>query len=85
MAIQEEFGSFSHYLWSFVDHTPIQNECRTLADVPSETDLSRLISKDLKKRGCSFVGPTIMYAYMQSIGMVNDHLIACHRYEDLSQ
>lgn len=80
-AIQEEFGSFSQYLWQYVDHQPIQNTYRTLDEVPAETDLSKQISKDLKKRGCSFVGPTIIYAYMQAIGMVNDHLVDCFRYD----
>lgn len=75
--IQEEFGSFSDYLWSYVDHKPILNDFESLEDVPAQTQLSKEISKDLKKRGFSFVGPTIIYAYMQAIGMVNDHVRTC--------
>lgn len=75
--IQEEFGSFSKYLWGFVDFQPIVNSFQSLGEVPTETEISRKISKDLKKRGMSFVGPTIMYAYMQAVGMVSDHLEGC--------
>lgn len=81
--VQEEFGSFSNYLWGFVDHQPISNQFHTLSDVPTETELSQKISKDLKKRGFSFVGPTIVYAYMEAIGMVNDHLVGCFRYREV--
>lgn len=75
--VQKEFHSFDHYIWSFTDGKQIVNHYKTLDEVPSQTDLSIKISKDLKKRGFSFVGPTIIYSYMQSIGMVNDHLITC--------
>jgi len=75
--IQEEFGSFSKYFWGFVDHEPIVNHWREFGEVPARTTLSDLLSKDLKKRGMSFVGSTIMYAFMQAVGMVNDHLIGC--------
>lgn len=78
--VQEEFGSFSSYYWSFVDK-PIINHFDSTSDVPAQTDLSKAISKDLKKRGFSFVGPTIIYAYMQATGMVNDHVKTCHLYE----
>jgi len=78
--VQDEFGSFSNYLWAFVDGKVIKNAFVTMEEIPAETDLSRQISKDLKKRGFSFVGPTIIYAYMQAIGMVNDHLTSCFRY-----
>ncbi len=78
--IQQEFGSFSKYIWAFVDHKPIQNGWKNMQEVPAKTPLSDTISKDLKKRGFSFVGSTIIYAYMQAIGMVNDHLITCPRY-----
>ncbi len=78
--VQQEFGSFSKYIWAFVDHKPIQNAWKNMQEVPATTPLSDAISKDLKKRGFSFVGSTIIYAYMQSIGMVNDHLTACPRY-----
>lgn len=75
--IQKEFGSFDHYIWRYVDFTPVINHFHSPEDVPAETQLSKTISKDLKKRGMSFVGPTIIYAYMQSVGMVNDHLTTC--------
>ena len=77
LAIQKEFGSFDHYLWGFVNHQPIINHFKTLEEIPAQTDLSQKISKDLKKRGMSFVGPTIIYAHMQAIGLVNDHLVDC--------
>ena len=80
LKIQKEFGSFAIYLWQYVATPPPQNHCHRLEDLPTETDISRALSKDLKKRGMTFVGPTIMYAYMQAIGMVNDHLIGCWKY-----
>ncbi len=79
--VQEEFGSFSSYIWSFVDYKPIQNTWRVQGDVPASTPLSDKISKELKKHGFNFVGSTIIYAYMQSIGMVNDHLTSCDCYD----
>lgn len=75
--IQEEYGSFSNFLWSYVNHQPIINHWSTLEEVPANTELSKTINKDLKKRGFAFVGPTIIYSFMQAIGMVNDHLITC--------
>lgn len=78
LQIQQEFGSFSNYIWSFVNHQPIVNQFKTLEEVPASTPLSEKISKDLKKRNMTFVGPVIIYAYMQSIGMVNDHTLDCH-------
>ena len=78
--VQQEFGSFSQYLWSFVDYKPIINQRKTMADLPATTDISDKMSKDLKKRGFSFVGSTICYAYMQSLGLVNDHLTSCPAY-----
>ncbi len=78
--IQKEFGSFSKYLWAFVDGKPIVNKFKTVQDVPAKTELSDKISKDLKKRGFKFVGSTIMYAYMQAVGMVNDHTTDCFCY-----
>lgn len=77
IAVREEFGSLDAYLWSFVDGHPIINHWRSLTQVPAETDISRAMSRDLKKRGFRFVGPTIMYAFMQAVGMVDDHLISC--------
>mgnify|MGYP001818864708 CR=1 FL=1 len=82
LAVQDEVGSFSDYIWSFVDHAPIQNKRRTLKDVPATTDVSDRLSKDLKKRGFTFVGSTIMYAHMQSTGMVNDHTTDCFRHRE---
>lgn len=81
--VQNEFGSFDRYIWSFVDGKPSINRFKTMADIPAETPLSVELSKDLKKRGFSFVGPTIMYAHMQAIGMVNDHIVDCFRYREL--
>jgi len=78
--IQKEFGSFSTFIWGFVDHTPILNHYESIEEVPTATPLSEEISKNLKKRGMKFVGPTIIYAYMQSIGMVNDHLLGCFKH-----
>jgi len=75
--IQEEFGSFSKYIWNFVDGMPIDNKWQTLSEVPATTPLSDRISKDLKKRGFKFVGSTVIYAHMQATGMVNDHLQDC--------
>jgi DNA-3-methyladenine glycosylase I len=80
LEVQEELGSFDAYLWAFVDGTPIVNRWRSLAELPAETDLSRALSKDLKRRGFSFVGPTICYAFMQTVGMVDDHTVDCFRY-----
>ena len=79
--IQKEFGTFSHYLWEFVGGKPIINEWAKMQDVPVTDKVSDALSKDLKKRGMSFVGSTIIYAYMQAIGMVNDHCRACWCYE----
>lgn len=84
MAIQNEFGSLNEFLWRYVNHQPIQNRYARLEDVPAETELSRQLSKDLKKRGFNFVGPTIMYAFMQATGMVNDHLVSCYRHSQVS-
>jgi len=84
LAIQKEFGSFSQYLWGFVGHRPICNHWRSLSQVPARTTLSDAISKDLKKRGCSFVGSTIIYSLMQAVGMVNDHLVDCFRHPQIA-
>jgi DNA-3-methyladenine glycosylase I len=83
LEIQEEFGSFDSYIWQFVNGKPIQNSWHTLKDIPAVTDEARNMSKDLKKRGFSFVGPTICYAHMQATGMVNDHLRSCFRYDEI--
>ncbi len=75
--VQQEYGSFAHYLWGFVEHRPIQNQWQSLADVPATTPLSDSISKDMKKRGFRFFGSTICYAYLQAMGLVNDHIVTC--------
>ena len=80
LEIQKSHGSFCSYLWDYVDGKPICNEWKAMSEIPAETDLSKRISKELKKRGFRFVGPTIMYAYMQAVGIVNDHEIACFRH-----
>ena len=77
MEVQKEFGSFSKYIWNFTDGKPIENNRKSLREVPSTTPLSDSISKDLKKRGFKFVGSTVVYAHMQATGMVNDHLVDC--------
>ena len=84
LKVQEEFGSFDAYIWSFVDGEPIVNRLKSMAEIPASTDLSDAISKDLKKRGFSFVGTTIIYAHMQATGMVNDHVTDCFRYRELA-
>ncbi len=76
-----EQEGFAHYLWNFVDGVPLQNTFKTMGDMPAETDLSKVISKDLKARGFKFCGPTIIYAFMQAVGMVNDHLTPCFRHQ----
>jgi DNA-3-methyladenine glycosylase I len=81
LAVQNEFGSFDKYIWSFVDGRPIKNRLKESSQVPAKTEVSDAISKDLKKRGFNFVGSTIMYAFMQATGMVNDHLVSCFRYK----
>ena len=83
LKVRDEFGSFDKYLWSYVDNKPINNGWKQLQEIPANTELSDIISKDLKKRGFKFIGTTIVYAYMQSIGLVNDHLISCYKYKEL--
>ena len=77
MKVQDEFGSFSKYIWNFTDGKPIENNRKSLLEVPATTPLSDEISKDLKKRGFKFVGSTVVYAHMQATGMVNDHVENC--------
>ncbi len=77
MNVQKEYGSFSSYLWSFVDGKPIINSPKTLDEVPATTEISDALSKDLKKKGFKFMGSTVVYAHMQATGMVNDHLVSC--------
>ena len=81
MEIQKEFGSFSNYIWRFVDGKSIVNQFKTLKDVPATTPISDALAKDMKKRGFKFLGSTILYAHMQATGLVNDHLLDCHRHQ----
>ena len=83
--VQTEFGSFDTYIWQFVDHKPVQNHWKSPADIPTETPASQTMSKDMKKRGFRFVGPTICYAFMQAVGMVNDHVVSCFRHAEIIQ
>ena len=85
MKIQEEFDSLDAYLWRYVEGIPKQNEWKSMAELPAKTELAEMMSKDLKKRGFNFVGPTICYAFMQAVGMVNDHTTDCFRYEEIKQ
>lgn len=85
LKIQKEFGDFSTYIWGFVEGQPIKNKWRSLAEVPVSTAESDALSKDLKRRGFKFVGTTICYAFMQAVGMVNDHTTSCHCYKRISR
>ena len=85
LKVKKEFGSFDRYIWQFVDYKPMQNRWTRLKDIPAKTPESDAMSKDLKKRGFNFVGSTICYAFMQAVGMVNDHIIPCFRYKDLAK
>jgi len=84
LVVQDEFGSFSDYLWGFVDHVPHQNRWKNIKAVPASTEQSETMSKALKKRGFRFVGPTICYAFMQAVGMVNDHETTCFRHREVA-
>ena len=83
MEIQKEFGSFSKYIWEFVNHVPVKNILKSHKDAPATTQMSDALSKDLKKRGFKFVGSTVVYAHMQATGMVNDHIEDCFRYHEV--
>lgn len=85
LQVQQQFGSFDDYLWRFVDGRPIQNRWRRLEEVPATTPVSDVLSKDLKGRGFKFVGSTIVYAHMQAVGMVNDHLLKCFRHAECAR
>ncbi len=85
LELQESHGSFAAYIWRFVDHKPLQNKYQNLREVPATTPLATTISKDLKKKGFRFVGPTVLYAHMQATGMVNDHLVTCFRYQEVQR
>ncbi len=85
LSVQKEFGNFDAYVWRFAEGRPIRNAWKTCEDIPAKTDMSTTMSMDLKKRGFTFVGPTICYALMQGIGMVNDHTTDCFRYHEIQQ
>lgn len=84
LEVQESFGSFDKYLWGFVGGKPRVNKWKTLSEIPAKTDLSDTVSKDMKKRGFRFIGSTIIYAHLQAVGVVNDHLVSCFRYSELA-
>jgi len=84
LEIQQEFSSFSNYIWSFVNNEPIINKFASISEVPATTELSDTISKDLKKRGFKFMGSTIVYAHLQAVGIINDHITSCFRYEEVN-
>lgn len=83
--VQKEFGSFSDYFWGFTDGKPIVNKWKEMGQIPAKTELAETISKDMKKRGFKFVGPTIIYAHMQATGMVNDHIMSCPRWSEVQE
>jgi DNA-3-methyladenine glycosylase I len=85
LKIKKEFGSFDKYIWGFVSDKPRVNKYKSLNQIPAQTEISEKISKDLKKRGFKFVGPTIIYAFMQAIGIVNDHEVGCFRYKEVQK
>ncbi len=85
LAVQAEFGSFDRYIWQFAGGQPLQNAWTTMKEVPTATPESDAMSRDLKRRGFAFVGSTICYAYMQAVGMVNDHLVTCFRHREVSR
>jgi DNA-3-methyladenine glycosylase I len=85
LVVQQEFGSFDQFIWGFVEGTPLQNTWRSIKDVPPRTSASGAMRKDLKRRGFRFVGSTICYAFMQAVGMVNDHLVECFRHQELRE
>lgn len=83
--VRQEFGTFNKYIWDFVEHKPIQNKWPSSKEMPAKTELAETLSKDLKKRGFSFVGPVIVYSHMQATGMVNDHTVDCFRHKEIKQ
>lgn len=85
LEVQKEYGRFADYIWGFVESKPLQNRWRELQDLPAETGASKAMSKDLKKRGFRFVGPTICYAFMQAAGLVNDHELSCFRHDGIKK
>jgi len=85
LKLQKEFGSFNKYIWSFVNYRPIINCWNSEGEIPAKTELSVTISKDLKKRGFKFLGPVIIYSYLQAVGIINDHIVQCYKYKDISK
>ncbi|MBU3917761.1 DNA-3-methyladenine glycosylase I, partial [bacterium] len=85
LKIQEEFGTYSAYIWDFVDGKPIVNQWKSLSAIPATSKISDMLSKDLKKRGFKFLGSTVMYAHMQATGIVNDHVVHCFRHQEVQQ
>lgn len=85
LGVRDEFGTFDAYIWRFVDGRPVVNQRQTMKDIPARTELSDAMSNDLRKRGFNFVGSTICYAFMQAVGLVNDHLVSCFRYRELAR
>ena len=85
LQVQKEFGSFEKYIWKFVNYKTVDNEFKDLSELPSKTELSTQMSKDLKKRGFKFIGPTICYTFMQAVGMVNDHVKDCFRHAEINK
>jgi len=85
LEVQKEYGSFSDYMWGFMGNKPLVNKWKEMGQLPAKTELAEIISKDLKKRGFKFVGPTIIYAHMQATGMVNDHVVSCFRYKEVQK
>jgi len=83
LKVCKEFGSFDRFLWSFVDGKPVKNRWRTIAEIPASTELSDRVSSELKKRGFRFVGTTIIYSHLQAVGVVNDHVVGCFRYNQV--
>lgn len=83
LAVQAQFGSFDKFIWGFVNGQPVKNAWREISEIPSQSETSKLMSSDLRKRGFNFVGPTICYAFMQAVGMVNDHTVDCFRYDQV--
>ena len=85
LEVRKEFGTFDSYIWQFFDGRSITNRYKSMQEIPATTEISDAMSKDLKKRGFTFVGPTICYAYMQATGMVNDHVVDCYRYKEIQK
>lgn len=84
LEIQQEFGSFSNYIWGFVNNKPVINKFDSISEIPATTELSDKVSKDLKKRGFKFMGSTIVYAHLQAVGIINDHITSCFRYKEVN-